>query len=70
MHAMIDLSHIQYLVDDDGRATAAVVDIALWRSLLDLVETEADVELAEERLATWSTKKDWTPWDEGESEEQ
>ena len=60
--AMIDLSHVRYLVDDDGHPTAAVVEIEQWQALLELLEDDADVQLAMQRMATWSSKKGWTPW--------
>ncbi len=65
------LKDVKFVMDANGKATAAVVDIAAWAALLDALEDSEDIRLARERLAEWKSKRGWTAWEdvaqEGES---
>ena len=65
---MIDLNHVRYLVDEEGHPTAAVIDIAQWEALLEMLDDASDVELAIERLGSWKARTGWTPWEVVEAE--
>jgi hypothetical protein len=58
------LQKAQFVMDAEGHATAAVLDIQTWEALLEWLEDFEDVHLARERLQTWTTKQGWTRWEE------
>jgi hypothetical protein len=62
------LKDVKFLVDADGKATAAVLDISAWSALLDALESSEDTRLARERLAEWKSKRGWTAWEQIEQE--
>jgi len=59
---------VRYLVDEEGRPTAAVVDIRVWERLIRRIEDDEDARLARDRLAGWRTKEGWLAWEEFEAE--
>ena len=59
---------VQFVVDQKGKPTAAVVAIEIWEAVLSLLEDLDDSHLVQERLANWRTKKGWTRWEEFEAE--
>jgi hypothetical protein len=62
------LQKTQFVMDAEGHATAAVLDIQTWEVLLEWLEEFEDVHLARERLQTWATKQGWTRWEELDKE--
>ena len=62
------LQKAQFVMDADGHATAAVLDIQTWEALLDWLEEFEDVQLARERLTSWKTRQGWTRWEEVDKE--
>lgn len=62
------LQSVQFIVDREGKPTAAVIDIDAWEVFLAMLEDLEDVKLAQERLKNWRTKEGWTQWEEFVSE--
>jgi len=62
------LHSVQFVVDQDGNATAAVLDIKAWNAFLSLLEDIEDVELIRDRMKNWRTKQGWTRWEDFEAE--
>jgi len=62
------LHAVQFVVDQDGNPTAAVLDMKAWQSFLSLLEDIEDVELIRDRMKNWRTKKGWTRWGDFEAE--
>jgi hypothetical protein len=67
------LQNVEFVVDHNGKAKAAVVDMQLWALFLAWLEqTEAldieDRELVQSRLVDWPSKKGWTRWEDFEAE--
>ncbi|MEK7276127.1 MAG: hypothetical protein AAB427_02145 [Chloroflexota bacterium] len=44
------LKHVRFVVDSEGKPTAALLDIKLWNYLIELLEDMEDIELAESAL--------------------
>lgn len=62
------LHSVQFMVDQNGKPTAAVLDIRVWEEFLDLLEDLEDAGLIRERLKHWRTKEGWSPWEDFEKE--
>lgn len=62
------LQSVQFVVDREGKPTAAVIDISAWESFLDLLEDLEDIKLSRERLKGWRAKEGWTRWEDFEAE--
>ena len=62
------LTNAQFVVNAEGKPTAAVLDIRSWEELIDLLEEFEDVHLVRERLKNWPSKQGWTLWAEFEKE--
>jgi hypothetical protein len=62
------LKSAQFLVDQEGKPTAVVLDIAVWDAFLSALEDVEDSELVRERLKDWRTKQGWTRWEDFEAE--
>jgi len=60
------LHSIQFVVDQDGNPTAAMLDMKAWNAFLSLLEDMEDTKLLQDRFKNWRTKKDWTRWEEFE----
>jgi hypothetical protein len=58
------LKATRFVVDQEGKPTAAQLDIEAWQAFLALLEEIEDVEVLRERLGGWPEKKGWTPWEE------
>jgi len=54
------LQNVEFVVDADGRTTAAVLDIESRARVLDWLEDAEDTRLARERLAKWKSHEGWT----------
>jgi len=61
------LRSAHFVVDQDGKPTAVVLDIGVWEALLEALEDIEDVELIRDRLKNWRTKQGWTRWEEFEA---
>jgi hypothetical protein len=57
------LESVRFVVDLEGRPSAAVVDMPTWEALLDVLEEVEDLELVRERLSAWRSKEGWTAWE-------
>lgn len=62
------LQSVQFMVDRDGKPTAAVLDITAWEVFLSILEDAEDVQLIRERMKNWRTKEGWTRWEDFEAE--
>jgi len=64
------LKSVKYVVDAEGHPSAAVIDIADWRRLLEWLEDEADLREAEEALAELTAvgndaeRAGWLKWED------
>jgi len=64
------LQSVQYVVNERGERTAALVDIAAWETLIDWIEAVVDVTVAGQALAELSAaggrpqQAGWLAWDE------
>jgi hypothetical protein len=62
------LQSVQFVVDQNGKPTAAVLDMQAWEAFLSLLEDVEDAELIRDRMKNWRSKKGWTRWDNFEAE--
>ena len=62
------LKSAHFLVDQEGKPTAVMLDIAVWDAFLAALEDVEDSELVRERLKDWRTKQGWTRWEDFEAE--
>lgn len=62
------LQSVQFIVDRNGKPTAAILDIAAWEAFLEIIEVSEDMSLIRDRLINWRTKKGWTSWNDFEAE--
>jgi hypothetical protein len=62
------LKTVQFVVDQEGKPRAAVLEMRVWEVLLTLLEELEDRELVHDRLKGWRTKAGWTRWEEFEAE--
>jgi hypothetical protein len=58
------LKTVQFVVDQEGKPRAAVLEMPVWEILLTLLEELEDRELIHERLTGWRAKMGWTRWAE------
>lgn len=62
------LQSVQFVVDRRGKRTAAILNIADWEALVNLLEDLEDAEIVQERLKGWRSKEGWTAWETFEAE--
>jgi len=62
------LKSIQFVVDRNGKPTAALLDMDAWETLLSMLEDLEDVELIRDRMRNWRSKAGWTRWEDFEAE--
>lgn len=62
------LQSVQFIVGQEGKPTAVVLDIEAWEALLSMLEDVEDVQLVRDRLSNWQTKEGWTRLEEFEAE--
>ncbi len=62
------LKSTQFVVDRDGKPTAALLDINAWNTFVAMLEDAEDLELIRERMPDWRSKAGWTRWEEFEAE--
>jgi hypothetical protein len=62
------LQSVRFIVDQEGKPTAAVLDISAWEIFCSILEDMEDTELVKERLKNWQTKEGWTRWEDFEAE--
>ena len=62
------LQSVQFVVDQEGKPTAAILDMSAWEAFLSILEDAEDSKLVRERMANWRTKEGWTPWEDFEVE--
>jgi len=56
------LQSVQFVINQDGKPTAAVLDISVWETFLSLLENIEDAILIRERMKDWHSKEGWTRW--------
>ncbi len=62
------LKSMRFVVDQDGKPTAAVLDMDMWESFLSMLEDIEDAGLIRERTRNWRSKEGWTRWEDFEAE--
>jgi hypothetical protein len=62
------LKAAQFVVDQEGKPTAVMLDMSVWNALLEALEDIEDAEIVRERLKNWRTKQGWTRWEDFEAE--
>jgi accessory colonization factor AcfC len=59
---------MQFVVDQDGKPTAALLDMSVWEAFVSMLEDIEDVELIRKRMKNWRDKEGWTRWEDFEAE--
>jgi hypothetical protein len=62
------LKSMQFVVDRNGKPTAALLNMDAWEALLSMLEDLEDVELIRDRMRNWRSKEGWTRWEDFETE--
>ncbi len=62
------LQSVQFVFDQRGQPSGALLDMPAWEALLALLEDVEDAEVVRTRLNNWRSKKGWTRWAEVEAE--
>ena len=62
------LKSMQFVVDREGKPTAALLNMDAWNAFVSMLEDMEDVELIRERMKTWRSKEGWTRWEDFEAE--
>ena len=62
------LKSMRFVVDQNGKPTAALLDMDAWEAFLSMLEDIEDVELIRERTRNWRSKGGWTRWEDFEAE--
>jgi hypothetical protein len=62
------LKSVRFVVDQEGKPTAALLDISAWEAFLAVLEDIEDVELIRDRMKHWRSKVGWTRWEDFEAE--
>jgi hypothetical protein len=62
------LKSMQFVVDREGKPTAALLDMSAWEALLSMLEDIEDIEVVRERMKNWRSKENWTRWEDFETE--
>jgi len=61
------LQSVQFVVDREGKPTAAVLDMRTWEAFLSMLEDMEDIGLLRDRLKNWRSKEGWTCWEDFEA---
>jgi accessory colonization factor AcfC len=62
------LKSMKFVVDQEGKPTAAVLDMDVWEAFLSMLEDIEDTKLIRERIQGWRNKKGWTRWEDLKAE--
>jgi len=62
------LKSMQFVVDREGKPTAALLDMDAWNAFVSMLEDIEDIELIRERMKNWRSKEGWTRWEDFEAE--
>jgi hypothetical protein len=62
------LKSMQFVVDQEGKPTAALLDMSAWEAFLSMLEDIEDVGLIRDRTKNWRSKESWTRWEDFEAE--
>jgi len=62
------LKSMKFVVDQEGKPTAALLDMEAWEAFLSMLEDIEDAELIRERTKNWQSKEGWTRWEDLEAE--
>jgi len=61
------LKSMQFVVDREGKPTAALLDMDAWNAFVSMLEDMEDIELVRDRMKTWPSKEGWTRWEDFEA---
>lgn len=62
------LQSIQFVIGQDGKPTAALLDIKAWEAFLSMLEDIEDTALIRNRMKNWRSKEGWTRWEDFEAD--
>jgi accessory colonization factor AcfC len=62
------LQSVQFVVNQEGDPTAAVLDIKVWEAILSMLEDAEDIQIIRNRVQNWRIKEGWTAWEDFEAE--
>jgi accessory colonization factor AcfC len=62
------LKSVQFVVDQDGKPTAALLNMSAWEAFLSMLEDIEDAQLIRDRIKNWRSKEGWTRWEDFEAE--
>jgi accessory colonization factor AcfC len=62
------LKSMKFVVDQEGKPTAAVLDMDVWEAFLSMLEDIEDTKLIRERTQSWRSKEGWTRWEDLKAE--
>lgn len=68
MTVMEILQSVQFVVNQEGNPTAAVLDIKVWEAILSMLEDAEDIQIIRNRVQNWRIKEGWTAWEDFEAE--
>lgn len=62
------LQSVQFVVDQEGRPSAVLLELRAWAALLSLLEDIEDAEIIRTRLKNWPSGEGWISWEDVEAE--
>jgi hypothetical protein len=62
------LKSVQFVVDREGKPTAALLDMDAWNAFVSMLEDIEDIELVRDRMKNWRSKEGWSRWENFEAE--
>ena len=62
------LKSMKFVVDQEGKPTAVLLDMNAWEAFLSMLEDIEDAELIRERTKNWRTKEGGARWEDFEAE--
>ena len=62
------LQSVHFVVDQQGKPSAALLDMRAWEALLSLLEDIEDAEIVRTRLRNWPSGEGWINWEDVEAE--
>jgi hypothetical protein len=61
------LQSVQFVVGQDGRPTAVILDMETWKAILAMLGDTDEVKLIRDRLENWPGKEAGTRWEDFEA---
>jgi len=62
------LQSVQFVFDQDGKPTAAMLNMHAWESFMEKLEEIDDLEVIQKGVKNWRSKEGWTRWEDFERE--